>query len=131
MNKNRLKLNHNGFGLMEVMISMIVLAIGLLGLAPMITLSIHGNCISRDNTVVSELLRQKVEQFEGTTAMPAMPYQEYEEGLDDIYNRTTYISDNTCDSLVPAGIYHIRVRVNWVDKRNVGRSMSYATYICD
>lgn len=131
MKRSILRKNSNGFSLMEIMVSMIVLAIGLLGLAPMITLSIHGNCISRDNTVVSGLLRQKVEQFEGLAAMPSMPYQEFEEGVEDIYSRATYISDHTCDTLVPEGLYHIEVNVNWVDKTNVGRSMSYATYICD
>ena len=130
MKRNILR-NNNGFSLMEIMVSMIVLGIGLLGLAPMITVSIQGNSISHDNSVVSGLLRQKVEQFEGLTSMPSMPYEELEEGLENIYDRTTQINDHVSDSLVPEGLYLVEVEVSWVDQQNVDRSMSYATYICD
>ncbi|MCH7691390.1 MAG: prepilin-type N-terminal cleavage/methylation domain-containing protein, partial [candidate division Zixibacteria bacterium] len=42
-----MKLNQKGLSLLEVMISMILLALGLLAMAPMIVLSIEGNNISR------------------------------------------------------------------------------------
>jgi type IV pilus assembly protein PilV len=128
MEKNKMN-NDHGFSLMEVLVSMIVLAVGLLGLAPMVTVSIQGNSISRDNSVVSGLLRQKVEQFQSSSTMPSTPYEELEEGLENIYSRTTQINDHSSDSLIPDGLYYVEVAVNWVDQQNVNRSMSYATYV--
>jgi Tfp pilus assembly protein PilV len=121
--------NSKGVSLLEVMISMIILAFGILGLAPMVVLSIEGNVISRDHSVAANLLKQKVEYYEGLDVMPSVPYQEYEQGLSNVYSRTTFIKDNTVDTLLPSGVYQIDVVVSWLDNENVQRSTSYSTYI--
>ena len=54
-----------GLSLLEVLISMLVLSIGILGLAPMIVLSIEGNTISRDYSIASELAKEQLEYYEG------------------------------------------------------------------
>ena len=54
-----------GLSLLEVLISMIVLAVGILGLAPMIVLSIEGNDISRDFSLASELAKKQLEEYQG------------------------------------------------------------------
>ena len=118
-----------GVSLLEVMISMIILAFGILGLAPMVVLSIEGNVISRDHSVAANLLKQKVEYYEGLDVMPSVPYQEYEQGLSNVYSRTTFIKDNSVDTLLPSGVYQIDVVVSWLDNENVQRSTSYSTYI--
>ncbi|UCD95270.1 MAG: prepilin-type N-terminal cleavage/methylation domain-containing protein [Candidatus Zixiibacteriota bacterium] len=121
--------NSRGVSLLEVMISMIILAFGILGLAPMVVLSIEGNVISRDHTVAANLLKQKVEYYEGLDSILTVPYREYEQGLSNIYSRTTYIKDNSVDTLLPSGVYQIDVVVSWLDNENVKRSTSYSTYI--
>ena len=120
--------NDDGLSLLEVMIGMIILAVGLMGLAPMVVVSIEGNVISRDNTAAANLLKQKIEYFEGLASMPAVPYREVESGLQNIYTRTTQINDHSVDSLIPDGVYKIDVTVSWTDNQNVQRSNQYSTY---
>ena len=66
--------NESGAGLLEVLVGMLVIAIGLMGLAPMLALSIDGNSIARDNNVVANLLKEKIEFYEGlpTSSMPSL-----------------------------------------------------------
>ena len=127
--RRRILSDNKGVSLLEVMISMIILAFGILGLAPMVVLSIEGNVISRDHSVAANLLKQKVEYYEGLDVMPSVPYQEYEQGLSNVYSRTTFIKDNSVDTLLPSGVYQIDVVVSWLNNENVQRSTSYSTYI--
>lgn len=120
--------NSDGVSLLEVLIGMIILAVGLMGLAPMVVVSIEGNVISRDNSIAANLLKQKVEYFEGLHTMPTVPYREVESGLETIYTRTTSIQDATVDALIPNGVYKIDVVVSWTDNQNVQRSNQYSTY---
>lgn len=120
--------NSDGVSLLEVLIGMIILAVGLMGLAPMVVVSIEGNVISRDNSIAANLLKQKVEYFEGLHTMPTVPYREIESDLETIYTRTTSIQDATVDTLIPGGVYKIDVVVSWTDNQNVQRSNQYSTY---
>ncbi|PKK83909.1 MAG: hypothetical protein CVT49_05650 [candidate division Zixibacteria bacterium HGW-Zixibacteria-1] len=120
--------NSDGVSLLEVLIGMIILGVGLMGLAPMVVVSIEGNVISRDNSVAANLLKQKVEHFEGLHTMPTVPYIETETGLQSIYTRTTNIQDHSVDTLIPNGVYKIDVVVSWTDNQNVQRSNQYSTY---
>ena len=61
--------------------------------------------------------------------MPSEPYQEYEQGLSNVYSRTALMKDNSVDTLLPSGVYQIDVVVSWLDNENVQRSTSYSTYI--
>jgi len=53
----------NGFTLIEVMASMIILAIGVLGLAPMIITAIQGNSFGEDMTNANALAQDKMEEL--------------------------------------------------------------------
>jgi prepilin-type N-terminal cleavage/methylation domain-containing protein len=57
----RLKTNYNGFSLIEVMISIMVLSFGLLGVAAMQVTSIKVNTIANQITSASTILQDKVE----------------------------------------------------------------------
>jgi Tfp pilus assembly protein PilV len=127
--KLKILFDNAGVGLMEVMVSMLVLAIGILGLAPLLVVSIEGNIISRDNDTTSGLIRKKVEFFEGLDSLPPIPYKEEERNLQGVYSRTTYITDNTVDTLVPEGVYQVDITVSWIDQQNLQRGSSYSTYI--
>jgi len=118
-----------GVGLLEVLVSMLVIGIGLLGLAPMLVVSIEGNEVAENNTNVSSLLKERVEHFEGLAVMPAMPYSAVDTSQNGIYTRTTSIRDNTSDTLVPPGLYKIDITVNWTEETSLQRSASYSTFL--
>ena len=124
-----MKLNQNGLSLLEVMISMILLALGLLTMAPMVVLSIEGNNISRDVMTVSEMAKEKIEFYKDVDPFPAVPYYEAEPSIYGGYNRYTSIQDSVTNALIPGGLYEIAIYITWTDKTGVDRSTSYSTYI--
>ena len=126
--KRNILTDSDGVSLIEVLVGMIILAVGLMGLAPMVVVSIEGNAISRDNSAAANLLKQKIEYFEGLSTMPSVPYRETETGLQNIYTRSTAINDHSIDSLIPDGLYKIDVIVSWTDNQSVQRSNQYSTY---
>ncbi len=124
-----MKLNDKGLSLLEVMVSMILLAMGLLTLAPMVVISIEGNNISRDVLSVSELAKEKIEYYKGLDPFPAVPYVLDENNLNGGYNRSTSIIDNASDSTIPTGLYKVLISITWTDKSGVDRSTIYSTFI--
>ena len=120
--------NDRGMGLLEVLVSMIILAIGLLGLAPMIVTSIEGNIIARDHTTASNLVKQKVEYFQGLDSLPATPYTETESNVMTGFTRTSRIEDRTSDSSIADGLYLVEVEVAWTDNQ-VDRTTAFSTFI--
>ena len=121
--------NNHGLTLLEVLICMLILAFGLLGLAPMFTMAIEGNVISRDTSIASDLIKDKIEYFESLDPLPSVPYTELETGLNGQYNRSTYINDHASDSTVPDSMYRLDVVVAWTDHQSVNRSATYSTYL--
>jgi type II secretory pathway pseudopilin PulG len=121
--------NETGVSLLEVMVSMLVLGIGVLGLAPMLVLSVETNVMSRENTVSTKLLKDKIEFYESLDPMPAMPYTERELNLQQGYSRITMIEDSTTDTLIPGGLYKINVNVAWIDNQELYQSQMFSTYI--
>lgn len=121
--------NQNGFSLLEVMISMVVLGIGLLGLAPMVMLSIDSNTTSQDILSASTVAKEKMEYFESLSAIPALPYEEHETDLYGGYERITYIRDNVSDSLLPEGVCRIDVTIRWTAEMGVMQSTTYSTLL--
>ncbi len=84
---------NDGISLLEVLVSMLILGFGLLGLAPMLMISIEGNVISRDHSIAANLLKEKIEFYEAADSLPVLPFKETEYGLDSAFTRTTYIRD--------------------------------------
>ncbi len=125
----RSQLNDSGVTLLEVLISMIILTIGILGLAPMVVLSVEGNVISREHSIASQLLKEKIEECQTRNPMPTTPYRENESDLQGLYSRMTTIQDHDSDSLIPEGVYNIDVVVSWIDHQDVQRSTTYSSMI--
>ncbi len=63
MVRHRLCVKNDGFSLIEVLVSLIILAVGLLGLALLQTTAIKGNEIANKSTVATELAQDSLERF--------------------------------------------------------------------
>ncbi len=125
--KARMK-NQKGFTLIEVMIAMVILAVGILGLAPLMVLSIYSNTYSQDLTQATAIAQDRIEQLKNAGSLGVCPYADTTNGIDGIYNRTIRADDATSDATVPAGIYRIKVTISWTDKKQQARSVDYYTY---
>lgn len=121
--------NSNGVSLLEVLVAMVLLSVGLLGLAPMLVMSIEANSMSKDALEVSSLAKDKLELYENASALPALPYKETEVNLDNDCTRLTEIWDNTTDSLIPDGLCCVRITMSWQDNVGASRSAQYSTYL--
>ena len=121
--------NEKGLSLIEVLVAMIILAIGLFGMAPLVVLSIEANSMSQDALAVSNLAKEKIETYANASLLPALPFDEAETGLAGGYDRTTRIWDNTVDTLIPAGLCQVEVVISWQDKMGASRSATYSTLL--
>lgn len=125
----RLRKNDKGFTLIEVMISMVILAVGVLGLAPLMVLSIYSNTYSQDLTQATAFAQDRIEQLKNSGNFPYMPYEEPAAAVNgSIYNRTVRVDNTATDGSVPAGVYRIKVTISWTDKKGVARAVDYYTY---
>jgi len=105
-NKN----NDNGFTLIEVLIAIVILSVGLLGMASLTVGIINGNRFSNDLTTATTLAQDKMEEIRGasyssvaseTKAVLSSPYDEYK--------REVTITDDS-----PAtGMKTVSVKVYW------------------
>ena len=121
----------SGISLLEVLISVVIISIGILGLAPLLTLAIQTNSQSKDYTVVAEIARNKIEYFESldSLSMPMMPYYENEPSVQGLFSRTTTIIDSTTDTTLGWRTYKIDVSVGWADAANMNRNVNFSTII--
>src|SRR4030067_2479228 len=117
----KLKLGgQKGFTLLEVLVATIVLAIGLLGLAPMFVISMRGNQFSREVSETVYLAQDRIEQLKNQSIISPIPFNETT--TSGSYTRTVNSSDQAVDGTIPPGVYRINVTLNWTDKK--GRSPS-------
>ncbi len=127
--KNKLINNQKGLGLLEVMVSMLIITIGILGIAPLIVLSIEENVISEDYSNVSNMINEEIEYYQALDSLPTPPYVKNETNIEGKYAQVTYIDDHASDSLVPNGLYRVKIDIAWQDHQEVNRSNSISTYI--
>lgn len=102
-----------GLSLLEVLISMVILGIGVLGLAPMMVISIDANSISRDFSIATQLAKEKLEFYEAEPTISGVPFTDEETDLRNRFTRTTYVIDNASDTSLPDNIYQISVTLSW------------------
>jgi type IV pilus assembly protein PilV len=79
--------NNSGFTLIEVLVAMVILSVGLLGTAALITGIINGNKVSNRITTATVLAQDKMEEIKGLdyssvvsepkSSLPS-PYDQYE-----------------------------------------------------
>lgn len=110
MNK-LLKNNKDGFTLLEVLFSIVILSVGLLGLAAMQMTAIKGNTYGNKLSIATELIENQMEAFRNTpfdqiddiTLAPVAGYE--------YYQREAVVQDNT----PLADAKTITVTVKWTD----------------
>ncbi len=124
----RIPANKSGLSLLEVLVSMLILAFGILGLAPMIVTSMYSNSFSNDITRANVIAQDKIELMKNQSSFSPLPWVEVTNNLERVFTRTTRVDVDTTDGSVPAGVYRIRVMVNWTDKAGLNRRVNYYTY---
>lgn len=123
-----MKNDKKGFTILEVMVAILVLSIGILGLAPLFVISMYGNSFSNQMTRANLLAMGQIEILKGFTTFSPMPYTQTELGLERIFTRQTRVDDSTTDGTVPVGVYAIQITVSWIDQNGIARAVDYLTY---
>lgn len=121
--------NNRGLSLLEVMISMVILSIGLLGLTPLMVLSIKSNNISNDTIIASNIARDKMEYLEGLDSIPSSSFSESVSNVQSGFNQTTIINDNSSDNTIPNGLLRVTIAIDWIDKTGSIRKTMLSSYI--
>jgi len=122
-------MNNKGLTLLETMVSMLILSFGVLGLAPLMVVSVESNAMAQDVMTVSNLAKESIEFYENADALPALPFNQTETGLEGGYDRQVLIWDNTTDTTITDGLCHIQVIITWTDNAGVSRSAPYASVL--
>lgn len=117
-----------GITLLEVMVSMVILAFGILGLAPLIVISMYGNSYSNEVTSANAVAQERIEQLKEMASFNPLPWQQTATGVHGKFTQTTTVEDNTTDGSIPSGVYRIAVSVSWTDQKGLSRTVSYYTY---
>ena len=95
-------MNHRGFSLMEVLIGLVVLALGLLSIGGMQLASIRGNHFSSDLTQATVLAQNKLEELKN------LPYS------DPKLNSPQPAQQITVSGIVYTVLYNVSSPGNWM-----------------
>ncbi|MDP3023914.1 MAG: prepilin-type N-terminal cleavage/methylation domain-containing protein [candidate division Zixibacteria bacterium] len=117
-----------GLSLLEVLVSMLILAFGILGLAPMIVTTIFSNSYSNEVTKANVIAQDKIEFMQSLVSFNPLPWTEVTNNLNGIFTRTSRVDVDSTDGSVPSGVYRIKVTVSWTDKAGKTRTVNYYTY---
>ncbi|OGC75999.1 MAG: hypothetical protein A2145_00825 [candidate division Zixibacteria bacterium RBG_16_40_9] len=107
---------------------MLILAIGILGLAPMMVTTMFGNAFSKDVTSAAFLAQDSLERLKNQTVITPIPYIENEYNLFNVYNRSLRVDDSSSDGTVPPNVFRLRVTITWTDKNGLSRSETFSSY---
>ena len=120
--------NAKGISLLEVMVAMVILAFGVLGLAPMIVISMYGSSYSNQVSVADAIAQDRLEEMKTWSEINPGPYSQSVNDIRGTFTRETLVGDATIDASIPNGVYRIQVNVTWTDQKQLPRSVSYFTY---
>lgn len=115
-----------GFTLLEVMITLVILSVGMLGLASMQIMAIKGNSFGQRLSIASTLAQNKLEELR------QVEFDSIADGNDvctDQINRVSYNRQWTVQNDAPQPeMKTIEVKVRWMGSE-AERSVSYSTII--
>jgi Tfp pilus assembly protein PilV len=110
------------------MVAMVILAFGVLGLAPMIVISMYGSSYSNQVSVADAIAQDRLEEIKTWSEINPVPYCQTVNDIHGTFTRETLVGDATIDASIPNGVYRIQVNVTWTDQKQLPRSVSYFTY---
>lgn len=125
--------NKRGISLIEVLISVVILSIGLLGVAMMQLTAITGNTFSREMILATEIGQDSLERTKAMayaditiTNLPVVmpsPVQPDPNNPGLSFTRTWAVTDN----IPVTNTKTITVTIGWTDKNNTSRSVTVST----
>ena len=115
--------------MVEVMAAMIILAIGILGFAPMMVVTMGANSFSRDLNQADNLAQDRMETLRLMGSFAPLPYTTSESNLLGRFTRTTRVDAYESDPTIPSRMYRTDVTISWSDQNGLPRTSSYSTYI--
>lgn len=120
-------LNQKGFTLVELLVSMTILAVGLLGVAGLQGSMIRKNVSAIYNTEATGLIVDKIEEIRNTPYdnIAAGVVNESALGTANIFSRRTTVQN---DTPVPGQTKTITVDVSWNDPNQ--RTFTFSTIVC-
>jgi Tfp pilus assembly protein PilV len=121
--------NQNGLSLVEVAAAMIVLAIGILGIAPMMIVAMDANSFSRDLSQADNLAQDRMEAVRLIGSFSPLPFITTESNVENRFTRRTQIDAYESDATVPARVYRVEVTISWADQNGLPRSATYSTFL--
>lgn len=117
--------NQRGVGLVEVMISMLILSVGLIAVIKM-QLTVSGNVqLARQRWEAVALANSKIEQLRGQGAANCVSTAVTETIVPAYNATTTYTRTSSCDNT--AGTKMANVTVTWNDARGTQRKVPAGT----
>lgn len=112
-----------GFTLLEVMITMVIFAIGLLGLASMQVMAIKGNSFGQQMTAASTLAQNQLEEMRQNTGALTNGNDTVTDQNGTIYARTWTVTPNTPQTSMTT----VLLTVQWTDSINAQRTVNIRT----
>ncbi|MCD6161563.1 MAG: prepilin-type N-terminal cleavage/methylation domain-containing protein [candidate division Zixibacteria bacterium] len=120
--------SNKGISLIEVVMAMLIVAIGILGLAPLMAITMDANSFSRSVSTANSLAQDKIESMRTVPSFSPLPFVESDLNVNNKFDIYTTIDGTASDASVPSGVYRIHVDIRWVDQNNLPRSLEYWTY---
>ena len=120
--------NADGISILEVMVAMTILAVGILGLAPLVAVSVYSNSFSGSLSQAENVARRELEDLISMDDYGALPLQSVIDSVEGRYTVMLRVDDETTDATVPAGVYRLKVSLQWTDDVNRQRQTQMITY---
>lgn len=111
--------DENGFSLIEVMIAVVLLAVGMLAFGGLQIIAIRNTTYSKDYGKANTYAQQKVEELKGTawTSVSAGS-----DTLEERFTRTWTVTETETDIMKS-----VRVTVSWVDPSHGTKTLTFYT----
>ncbi|HEX9911956.1 MAG TPA: hypothetical protein VGB01_01775, partial [candidate division Zixibacteria bacterium] len=93
----------------------------------MIVTTMFSGSYSNEVTRANVIAQDKMEFMKNLISFTPLPWTEVS-SINGLFTRTTRVDVDTTNSSVPAGVYRIKVTINWIDKAGKTRTVNYYTY---
>jgi Tfp pilus assembly protein PilV len=120
--------NQKGISLIEVLAVMLILVIGILGIAPMIIVSQFGNSWGKDVLFVNAESQKRMENFRNMPVDSLYPLIGQSTNTNGNFTFVTAIDTAHTGNSIPPGLVRIDLTANFTDFKGKSRTLSFATF---